>query len=152
VRIRIQLRQASVKALQTRLQHADQKDDVRLVRRMTVLIDLFVHGVPVDTLHQRWRVSPSTIYEWRNAFLLRGLDSLVYSHGGGRPEKLTPTQKNRLTELLDAGPLDVHFTSPVPVYGLLGARASSPLLKQAGRLRSQGTGSAFTKQTSSGRL
>jgi hypothetical protein len=38
---------------------------------------------------------------------------------------------------------------PVPVYGLLGARASSPLLKQAGRLRSQGTGSAFTKQTSS---
>jgi hypothetical protein len=46
-------------------------------------------------------------------------------------------------------PLDVHFTSPVPVYGLLGARASSPLLKQAGRLRSQGTGSAFTKQTSS---
>jgi tetratricopeptide (TPR) repeat protein len=45
--------------------------------------------------------------------------------------------------------LDVHFTSPVPVYGLLGARASSPLLKQAGRLRSQGTGSEFTKQTSS---
>jgi hypothetical protein len=45
--------------------------------------------------------------------------------------------------------LDVHFTSPAPVYGLLGARASSPLLKQAGRLRSQGTGSAFTKQTSS---
>jgi PKD repeat protein len=44
--------------------------------------------------------------------------------------------------------LDVHFTSPVPVYGLLGARASSPLLKQAGRLRSQGTGSEFTKQTS----
>ena len=81
--IRIQLRQASVKALQTRLQHAYQKDDVRLVRRMTVFIDLFVHGVPVDTLHQRWGVSPSTIYAWRNAFLLRGLDSLVYRHGGG---------------------------------------------------------------------
>jgi hypothetical protein len=32
---------------------------------------------------------------------------------------------------------------------LLGARASSPLLTQARRLRSQGTGSAFTKQTSS---
>jgi hypothetical protein len=45
--------------------------------------------------------------------------------------------------------LDVYFTSPAPVCSLLGARASSPLLTQARRLRSQGTGSAFTKQTSS---
>jgi transposase len=109
VSIRIEFRQASVKALQTRLQQAYQKDDVRLVRRITVLIDLFVHGVPVETLHQRWGVSPSTIYEWRKAFLLRGLDSLVYRHGGGRPDKLTPKQKQRLTELLDAGPRVVGF-------------------------------------------
>lgn len=107
--IRIQLGQATVKALQSRLQQAYQKDDLRLVRRITVLIDLLVHHVPVDALHQRWGVSASTIYEWRKAFLLRGLDSLVYRHGGGRPEKLTATQKKRLTELLDAGPLAVGF-------------------------------------------
>ena len=47
------------------------------------------------------------------------------------------------------GALDVYFTSPAPVYSLLGARASSPLLTQARRLRSQGTGSEFTKQTAS---
>jgi hypothetical protein len=60
-------------------------------------------------------------------------------------------QHQNMTAALRVGSraLDVHFTSPVPVYGLLGARASSPLLKQAGRLRSQGTGSGFTKQTSS---
>lgn len=109
VSIRIQFRQASVKALQTRLQQAYQKDDVRLVRRITVLIDLLVHAVPVETLHQCWGVSPSTLYAWRKAFLLQGLDSLVYSHGGGRPEKLTPKQKKRLSELLDAGPLVVGF-------------------------------------------
>jgi transposase len=109
VSIRIQLSPATVKALQTRLQHAYQKDDVRLVRRITVLIDLLVHHVPVEVLHERWGVSPSTLYEWRKAFLLRGLDSLVYRHGGGRPEKLTPTQKKRLVELLDAGPLVVGF-------------------------------------------
>jgi transposase len=109
VSIRIQLSPATVKALQTRLQHAYQKDDVRLVRRVTVLIDLLVHHVPVEVLHERWGVSPSTLYEWRKAFLLRGLDSLVYRHGGGRPEKLTPTQKKRLVELLDAGPLVVGF-------------------------------------------
>ena len=54
-------------------------------------------------------VSPSTLYAWRKAFLLRGLDSLLYRHGGGRPEKLTPTQKKRRVELLDAGPLGVGF-------------------------------------------
>jgi transposase len=105
VSIRIQLSQATVKALQTRLQQAYKKDDVRLVRRVTVLIELLVHHVPVEVLHERWGVSPSTIYEWRKAFLLRGLDSLVSRHGGGRPEKLPPAQKKRLVELLDAGPL-----------------------------------------------
>jgi anaerobic selenocysteine-containing dehydrogenase len=53
-------------------------------------------------------------------------------------------------------PLDVHFTSPLPVDGCLGARVSSPLRKQARRLRSQGKvwmiGGVFTKQTSSWRL
>jgi transposase len=109
VSIRIQLSPATVKAFQTRLQHAYKKDDVRLVRRITVLIELLVHHVPVEVLHERWGVSPSTLYAWRKAFLLRGLESLVYRHGGGRPEKLTPTQKKRLVELLDAGPLVVGF-------------------------------------------
>lgn len=37
------------------------------------------------------------------------MDSLVYRHGGGRPKKLTPTQRKRLVELIDAGPLVVGF-------------------------------------------
>ena len=53
VSIRIQLSPATVKALQTRLQHAYQKDDVRLVRRITILIDLLVHHVPVEVLQER---------------------------------------------------------------------------------------------------
>jgi transposase len=107
--MRIQLSQATVKALQSRLQDAYRKDDVRLVRRTHVVLDVLVQHVPVEVLHERWGVSPSTIYAWRNAFVLRGLDSLVYRHGGGRPEKLTPTQRKRLVELLDAGPLVVGF-------------------------------------------
>jgi len=89
------------------LQQAYLKDDVRLVRRTTVLIDLLVHHVPMAVLCERWSLSASCLYDWQRAFLLHGLDSLVYRHGGGRPEKLTPKQKKRLVELIEAGPLAV---------------------------------------------
>jgi transposase len=105
--LRIQLSRATVKELHCRLQHAYQRDDVRLVRRITVLLDLLVHQVPVEVLSDRWHLSISCLYHWRQAFLLRGMDSLVYRHGGGRPEKLTPTQRQRLVALLEAGPLVV---------------------------------------------
>ena len=105
--IRIQLSRATVKDLHSRLQHAYRRDDRRLVRRTTVLIDLLVHHVPVAVVCERWGLSPACIYGWQKAFLLRGLDSLVYGHGGGRQPKLSPKQKQRLVELIDAGPLIV---------------------------------------------
>ena len=107
--IRIQLSRATVKDLHSRLQHAYQRDDVRLVRRTTVLIDLLVHHVPVEILSARWGLSPSGIYRWRQDFLLHGVESLVYHHGGGRQPKLTPKQRKRLVELIEAGPLVVGF-------------------------------------------
>ena len=107
VRIRIQLSRATVNDLHSRLQHAYQRDDVRLVRRITVLIDLLVHQVPIAVLCERWGLSPSCLYDWQKAFLLRGMDSVVYRHSGGRPPKLTPRQKKRLVELIEAGPLVV---------------------------------------------
>ncbi len=105
--IRIQLSRVTVKDLHSRLQYAYQRDDVRLVRRTTVLIDLLVHQVPVAVLCERWGLSPACLYAWQKAFLLRGLDSLIYRQSGGRRPKLTPKQKHRLVELLEAGPLVV---------------------------------------------
>jgi len=107
--IRIQLSRATVKDRHSRLQHAYQRDDVRLVRRITVLIDLLVHQVPMAVLCERWGLSPSCLYDWQRAFLLRGMESLVYRHGGGRRPKLTPKQKKRLVALIDAGPQVVGF-------------------------------------------
>jgi transposase len=78
-----------------------------LVRRTTVLIDLLVHHVPVSVLGERWGLSPSCLYDWQKAFVLYGMGSLVYHHSGGRPAKLTPRQKKRLVELIEAGPLVV---------------------------------------------
>ena len=105
--IRIQLSPATVKDLHSRLQQAYWRDDVRLVRRITVLIELLVQHVPVTALCERWGLSPSCLYDWQKAFLLRGMDSLVYGHSGGRRPKLTPRQKQRLVELIEAGPLVV---------------------------------------------
>src|SRR5499426_4526030 len=105
--IRIQLSVATVKALYNRLQQAYLKDDVRLVRRTTVLLDLLVHQVPMAALCERWGLSLACLYDWQHAFLLRGMDSVVYRHSGGRPEKLTPSQKKRLVALIEAGPLGV---------------------------------------------
>src|SRR5215813_10124034 len=105
--IRIQLSHVTVKALQSRLQHAYQRDDVRLVRRITVLLDLLVHHVPVEVLCAQWGLSPACISGWRQDFLLRGMDSLVYRHSGGHRPKLTAKQKKRLVELIEAGPLVV---------------------------------------------
>jgi transposase len=102
--IRIQRSRATVKDLHSRLQDAYRRDDMRLVRRTTVLIDLLVHHVPVAVLGERWGLSPACLYAWQQVFLLRGMDSLVYGHGGGRRPKLTPSQPQRLVELLDAGP------------------------------------------------
>jgi hypothetical protein len=59
--IRIQLRRATVKDLLSRLQHAYRRDDVRVVRRPTVLIDLLVYHVPVAVLCERWGRSPACL-------------------------------------------------------------------------------------------
>src|SRR5437764_7393668 len=59
--LRIQLSRVTVKELHSRLQHAYQRDDVRLVRRITVLLDLLAHQVPVDVLSERWGLSPSCL-------------------------------------------------------------------------------------------
>src|SRR5882724_507250 len=107
VSLRIQVSSATVKALHARLQQAYLKDDVRLVRRTTVLIDLLVHHVPLAVLCERWGLGASCLYDWQKAFLLHGLESLCYHHSGGRRPKLTPKQKRRLVDLLEAGPLVV---------------------------------------------
>jgi transposase len=109
VSIRIHVSNATAKDLHTCLQDAYRRDDVRLVRRLSVLIDLLIHKTSVSVICERWGLSPSCLYAWQKAFLLRGLESVVYHHGGGRPPKLTPKQRKRFVELIEAGPLVVGF-------------------------------------------
>jgi len=107
VSLRIQVSSATVKALHTKLHQAYLKDDMRLVRRTTVLIDMLVHQGPIPVRCERWSLRASCLYDWQRAFLRHGLDRLVSRHRGGRRPQLSPRQKKRLVELIEAGPLVV---------------------------------------------
>jgi transposase len=52
-----------------------------------------------------------TVRDYRNAFLLHGMASLVYKAPPGRPSKLTPTQRQQLAEWIKARPQDCGYTS-----------------------------------------
>ncbi len=107
--IRIQFERQTVKALLNRRQQACQQDNVRLVRRISVLLEFAVHQTPVTVLSERWGISPACVYEWLSAFLVHGLESVAYRYRGGRTAKLTPSQKKRLCQLVDAGPQAAGF-------------------------------------------
>lgn len=111
--IRIQASHATVKAWQPRLQDAYRRDDVRVVRRLSVRLELLTQTASVTVLGARWGRSPSCLHAWQKAFMVRGMASLVSRHRGGRPEQWTPSQKKRLVELIEAGPLVGGLRRPV---------------------------------------
>lgn len=107
--IRIRLSRQTVKALQVRLHQAYDRGDLRLVRRISVLLEYLTQGTPIPTLSQKWGMAGATVYLWLNELVLNGLDSLVYQHAGGRPTKLTKTQKKQLGHWIDQGPQKAGF-------------------------------------------
>jgi len=107
--LRIQWQHLTVKALQARLHQAYARGDVRLVRRSSVLLELGQPQASIPAVAKKWGLSRDCVYKWLHAFLLERLDSLTYAASPGRPCKLTPGQKQRLCQLLDAGPQAAGF-------------------------------------------
>ena len=107
--IRIMLTRPTVKAMQQRLHQAYDRADVRLVRRISALLEHLTQETPVPLLSQRWDFGASTFYVWLNELVREGLDSLVYQHAGGRPAKLAKGQKKQLCRWIDQGPQAAGF-------------------------------------------
>lgn len=108
MRIRIQFTPATAKTLTGTLWKAYSNGDLRLVRRISVLLACG-KGEAVNKVANTLGVVEQTIYNWLKAFLLNGMDSLVYRRSPGRPSKLTKTQKRHLKELVKAGPLAAGY-------------------------------------------
>lgn len=104
----IQFSSDTVKALAAAWQRARTRGDRRPLTRITAL-QMVGQRQPVPAVAAFVGVAESTVYGWVAAFLVQGIASLVYRTSPGRPAKLTPAQKVRLTALLDAGPEAAGF-------------------------------------------
>jgi len=93
----------TVKTLTQELQAALRLGDGRRSRHISALL-MLADGHPVDTVIERLGVARSTVYAWVRAFLLDRWASLRRRSSPGRPPKLTPTHKQRLYDLVTAGP------------------------------------------------
>jgi transposase len=94
---------ATVKTLDQELQAAFRRNDLRRVKRISALLQLADGRAPVPVA-ERLGLARSTVYAWLRAFLVAGVTSLRPHQSPGRPPKLTPTQKQRLRDLVTAGP------------------------------------------------
>jgi len=93
---------ATVKALEQARREGLRAGDLRVLKRVSALLDLRTAGVA--GVAESLGVGVTTLYRWLAAFIMQGVASLRYRTSPGRPAKLTPTQKDRLKELLRAGP------------------------------------------------
>jgi transposase len=101
--LRVRFSQPIVKQLRWHLRLAWRCGDKGRIRRLTALVGL-ADEQPVAALADRVGVSEETIYAWLRAFLVERWASLRRRPSPGRPPKLTPAQKQRLKEVIIAGP------------------------------------------------
>lgn len=106
--IRIRITTATRKDLEDTLRRAFKAGDLALVKRVTALLGI-ARGESAEMVAAGMGVSRSAVYTWLAAFLREGVAGLRVQWKGGRPAKLTPTQRRRLTEIVTAGPEAAGF-------------------------------------------
>jgi transposase len=100
----------TVKTLNLHLQAAFRTGNLPQIKHVSALL-MLADQVPVPTITERLSVGRSTVYGWLNAFLLDRCASLQVRKPAGRPAKLTPAQKQRLCDLVAAGPEAAGYTT-----------------------------------------
>jgi transposase len=107
---RILISKETVNELIKALHRAYKAGDVKLVRRISALVSLS-RGEKVSEIAGILGIAPSSVYEWLKQLMVAGVAGLKPYWKGGRPAKLTPSQRKRLAELIDAGPQAAGFRS-----------------------------------------
>jgi transposase len=98
------------KQLYRRLQQAYANGSLKLVKRIHALLAL-AQDLSVREVAEMLALGEQTVRDYRNAFLVQGVASLVYTRPPGRPSKLTKTQRRELAALIKASPQASGYTS-----------------------------------------
>jgi transposase len=98
------------KQLYRRLQQAYASGSLKLVKRIHTLLAL-AQDLSVREVAEMLALGEQTVRDDRNAFLVKGVASLVYTRPPGRPRKLTKTQRKELATLIQATPQAAGYTS-----------------------------------------
>ena len=101
----LQLSSFTRKQLYRRLQQAYASGSLKLVKRLHALLAL-AQGQNVHEVAEMLALGEQTVRDYRNAFLIHGMASLVYKAPPGRPSKRTKTQRQPLAEWIKARPQD----------------------------------------------
>lgn len=101
--IRIRISKEMVKELTKTLHKAYQSGDAKMVRRILVLLD-YSQGDSPDGIADKHGIARSSIYAWLKQLLAEGIASIKPKWKGGRPAKLSKSQKKQLCEWIKAGP------------------------------------------------
>jgi len=108
--ISIRFTRPTIKLLVQRLGQGYAAGDLRVVRRITALL-LCADGKSMTEVAETLSVTRQTIHNWLMAFMVKGMDSLIYRWSRGRKPRLTKTQKRRLVELIKAGPQEAGYVT-----------------------------------------
>ena len=108
--VRIRLTGETRKQLELMLRQAFRAGDLPLVKRVTVLLGI-ARGESMEVATTSVGVSRATGYTWLRALLAEGPTGLRVRWRGGRPAKLTATQRQRLAEIVTAGPAAAGFAT-----------------------------------------
>lgn len=100
---RITFQKETVKQLEQELQKAYAAGDLRLVRRISILVGI-AQGSVLAALLATWGIARQTVYNWLEAFVKDRWESLSYRRPAGRPARLTKSQKQELYDLIKDGP------------------------------------------------
>lgn len=106
----IRFTRPTVNSLQQRRREAYAAGDLRLVQRVSVLLELDRQGC-VTMVATLFDLARQTVYNWLWALVQDGVAGLVCRPASGRPPKLTKTQKKRLCELVREGPQAAGYTT-----------------------------------------
>src|SRR5262245_50911023 len=108
------------KEVECHLKTAQHLGNLRQVKYLLAILAV-IDGHSVAQIALVSRVHEKTVAAWVNAFCCYGVQGAPRQKPTGRPPTLTPTQKEALATLMDAGPVKT---------GCSGARWRSPMIQQ----------------------